>query len=183
MALNHCGNVTVHPCAVGAENGTARLFRSSDNQGDHRLEVASDRRDSVVVVVRSLDASLGPADVGVIKMDAQGSEAAALRGMRKLLARNPRVRVVLGFWPFGLHRCGALADALAELLGQQDGVLWLISGDGKAMEICPQDLPELARTQYAPESGAHADLVLLPPDDRQGVLAVEQALPPPFPSH
>ncbi len=186
VARNHCGNVTVHPCAVGAESGTARLFRSSDNQGDHRLEVASDRRDSVVVAVRSLDDSLGhaAADAGVIKMDTQGSEAAALRGMRKLLTRNPRVRVVLEFWPFGLQRCGASADALAELFGQRDGALWLISGDGAAMEIRPQDLPELARTRYAPETEAHADLVWLHADDRQGVWAVEQVLVnPPFQGH
>ena len=52
VARNGCGNVTVYPVAAGAGKHKALLYRSADNQGDHRLSITSDRADRVKVRVR-----------------------------------------------------------------------------------------------------------------------------------
>ena len=176
VARNRCRNVTVLPWAAGAEARVARLFRSDDNQGDHRLEVASERADSVAVDVRPLDAvpARWAANVGAIKMDTQGSEAAVLRGMANLLAANPLVRVVLEFWPYGLLQCGSSTRELADLLGRRNGALWLLRHDGAAEETSPDGLCEAAATTFAPATQAHADLVWLAADDREAAAAMRR---------
>jgi FkbM family methyltransferase len=127
LRRNGCANATLCEAAAGAVEGTARLFRSPDNAGDHQMAVASERTDWVEVLVRPLDALLdGVARVDVLKMDTQGSEVLALRGMQRLLAANPAIRMVLEFWPHGLAQCGCTAEELIALLGAHPRRYWLM---------------------------------------------------------
>jgi FkbM family methyltransferase len=176
VARNRCRNVLILPWAAGAEARVARLFRSEDNQGDHRMETASDRLDSVEVLVKPLDSlpSKWSKNVSVIKMDTQGSEGAVLRGMPKLLAVNPRVRVVLEFWPYGLHQCGFSTRELADLLDRRNGLLWLLQSDGTAQETSPEGLCEAAETRFTVATQAHADIVWLAADDQEAIAAMRQ---------
>jgi FkbM family methyltransferase len=174
LALNRCRNVTVLPMAAGAEAQTARLYRSPDNQGDHRLETTSDRPDSVSVKVRPIDEYLAGKRADLVKIDTQGSETSVLRGMRNVLAHNPRIRVVLEFWPFGLQRCGSSAAELLTLMDSRNCSLWLLRSPGSVEAIDLPGLHELASTQFAPETQAHADLVWLAADDEPAIEAMKQ---------
>jgi FkbM family methyltransferase len=111
---NGYSNVVLVPKAVADRNGAAQLFRSRDNQGDHRLHAACEERPAVDVETIRLDDYFTDASVrlSLIKMDIQGAEGQALAGMRQVLARSPEVRIVCGFWPHGLHRAGDSAATL-----------------------------------------------------------------------
>jgi FkbM family methyltransferase len=180
VAHNGCRNVTIFPYAAGAEARTAQLFRSEDNQGDHRLEVVSERAESIMVLVRPLDALIEQVrhDVNVVKIDTQGSECAILRGMQRLLVTCRQMRIVLEFWPFGLLRCGSSAEELVNLLGQRNSSLWLLSADGTVEQTSPEGLRELAATRFAPATQAHADLIWLASDDQQAVDAMHRLARP-----
>jgi FkbM family methyltransferase len=95
-------NVVCYPWALGAENGVARLALSETNTGDNRVGA-----DGVPVRVAALDAleALRP-PVDVVKLDVQGGEGDALRGMERLLAASPDVLVTLEFWPQGIRDRG-----------------------------------------------------------------------------
>jgi FkbM family methyltransferase len=165
---NDCGNVTIYPVAAGATRGKALLYRSIDNQGDHRLSVASDREDRVKVRVRTLDALLArrTSHIDVVKMDTQGSEAAVLSGMKQLLAANPRVRIIFEFWPYGLEDCGSSAVELVTIMSsQRASLIWLLLEDGSVSPVTPGDLHRLSRNEYAPATFRHGDLVSLAADD------------------
>src|SRR5438105_3556955 len=94
--------------AVSDRSGRSRLFRSSFNAGDHRLHDSPDEaRESVAVEVVALDAVLHDrSGVDFVKMDVQGSEGAVLDGMIGVLAKSPRVKLMVEFWPAGLARAG-----------------------------------------------------------------------------
>jgi len=114
-------NVTLCPLAVSDRCGQARLYRSADNAGDHRLHASPEARPSVAVEAVSLDHVFRDyaGRVDLIKMDVQGSEGAALEGMRGLLGRLPRVKLLTEFWPAGLVRAGWSAERyLGQLQGQ-----------------------------------------------------------------
>ena len=179
VARNRCANVTVLPHAAGVER-RAVLFRSPDNQGDHRLEIASERPDGVAVTVRPLDALLArnKRPIGVVKMDTQGSESEVLRGMPATLAAHPRVRVILEFWPFGLLRCGSSVAELAALLDGRPHSLWLLMPDGTTEETTAKSLPALATARFDPDSGNHADLVWLAADDATAIEAMRRRAAP-----
>lgn len=105
---NNYQNVTLVPCAVADQAGSVRLFRNEGNRGDHRIYESSEDRESIEVPTVSLDDYFRNAthSIDFVKMDIQGAEAKALRGMRQLLKRHHAVRLMTEFWPRGLKLCG-----------------------------------------------------------------------------
>jgi len=117
-AISHNGlgpSITVVPAAVGASPGPATfLVHASGGMG--RLEGGEGRRDgfisSAAVDVTTMDDfvfSQGHPAPGLIKMDLEGGEGAALRGMLRLLReRRPCLLIEL-------HGAQAAAEAAGEL--------------------------------------------------------------------
>ncbi len=63
-------------------------------------------------------AALGIERVDLVKMDIEGAELAALRGMQKLIAASPALALVMEYNPGALRAFGhAPAETLAEVLG------------------------------------------------------------------
>ena len=91
VRANGYTNVTVRREAVADYSGRAPLFLSDVNPGDHGLTDADGRRDTVDIDVVTLDSALAHlrGRIHWIKMDIQGAELAALRGMRSLLESCP----------------------------------------------------------------------------------------------
>ena len=47
-------------------------------------------------------------NIDFIKLDIQGAEGVALEGMKKMLARNPKIVILMEFWPMGIRECGGI---------------------------------------------------------------------------
>lgn len=139
-------NVLCLPWALAAECGFAELHLSATNSGDNRLRPAEEERERERVRTVALDAleALRP-PVDVVKLDVQGYEEAAVRGMERLLAASPEALVTCEFWPQGVREAGgdpaALLDYYRSLgcgvrvqLPDEKGVLdW---GDGEILARC-----------------------------------------------
>jgi FkbM family methyltransferase len=116
LAMNGvAGGVRVVPLAVTDRPGRVTLHRLTRQQGSSSiypftardLAATDDAASPLDVEATSLDAFLGdgpPPDV--VKIDAEGAEPAILAGMRGLLARAPRVQLVIEFLPPLLTRAG-----------------------------------------------------------------------------
>lgn len=105
-------NVVCFPWALGAAPGLADLRLSATNTGDHRLHGGPSGATEVVRVA-ALDAVLAiRPPVDVVKLDIQGSEEAAVRGMERLLAASPRALVVVELSPADVSSAGSDPRAL-----------------------------------------------------------------------
>jgi FkbM family methyltransferase len=115
---NGYANVVLVPQAVSDRSGRSRLYLNKTNRGDHRLYDSHDGRDWVWVKTAALDRYFLKLDkhVHFIKMDIQGAEAAALRGMKGLLRRNGPVRLVTEFSPGSLRQAGSDPAGFLDLL-------------------------------------------------------------------
>jgi FkbM family methyltransferase len=143
IAANGYGNVTVESAAVSNRSGLVRLFLSPDDQVDHRLYDAGEGRTSVEVPCLTLDELLGHYErpVSLIKMDIQGAEAAALEGMGSLLERNPGVRIVTEFWPWGLHNAGFTPESYLNALRRRGfRLLELDEATQRVSAVNPEEL-------------------------------------------
>ena len=99
-------NVMCFPWALGDAPGFAQLQLSASNTGDHRLHGAGG--ETVTVRVAALDDVLAiPGPVDVVKLDVQGSEHAAVRGMERLLTASPSVLVVAELSPADVRNAGS----------------------------------------------------------------------------
>jgi len=139
-------NVVLVPQAVAAASGVLRLYRAATNQGDHRAYDSGDGRSAIEVPAIALDdffaGNARPIDF--IKMDIQGSEFAALSGMQALLRRQPHLKMVTEFWPFGLSRAGVVPTAYLDLLEAQG--LELFEMDESRQAVQRLDRAALAAT-------------------------------------
>lgn len=112
LAANGATNVEVVAAAASDRSGRVRLSLSPWNTGDNRAYPVPDM-DTVEVPAVRLD-DIVPADVqvDVVKVDTQGTDHRAIRGMEATVARCRPVLVV-EFWPLGITESGD--DPLAVL--------------------------------------------------------------------
>jgi FkbM family methyltransferase len=85
--------VTIFPVAVGDREGDVTLFRFRGNCGHSNLFEGTD---PVRVPCRTID-SLDLPPIDVCKMDIEGSELSALRGMEATLERSPRMNLLIEY--------------------------------------------------------------------------------------
>lgn len=150
---NGYSNVTCVPCAVSDRSGAVRLYRNDGNRGDHRIYDSRDGREAVETACIALDDYFADVarPVNFIKMDIQGAEARALRGMQRVIERGAAdLRMVTEFWPRGLTLCGDDPRQFLEVLrslGFDVGVI-----DETAGHILPADQQGLlARLPVEPD--------------------------------
>jgi FkbM family methyltransferase len=103
-------NVALHQKAVGAKTGDITLYISDTLNVDHRTYQPASYKSTEQVHVVALDHYLGATQhVDIIKIDIQGFEMEALRGMIGLLSSNENIRILSEFWPYGLKLSGSSA--------------------------------------------------------------------------
>jgi FkbM family methyltransferase len=106
-------NVTPVQKAVGAASGTIMLYTSPWLNVDHRTYEPETYRGNYTVEQVSIDDFVdGKFRVDFIKMDIQGFEADALKGMKKTLRENPHVLMLMELWPHGLEKAGSWATEI-----------------------------------------------------------------------
>ena len=112
--------VSIERCAVGSEPGTAQLFRSAWNMGNHRLNPGEAGQaiahESISVPVRTVDDLVSEhrlSRLDVIKMDVEGYEPGVLGGMLATLARFKPV-ILTEFWPYGMRDAGFDPEAFLD---------------------------------------------------------------------
>ncbi len=107
-----------HNCALGARSARISLHQKITNSGDNHLGRPQDRlfRRTIEVDLVALDTFLPGLEVDFIKIDIQGWELEALRGMQQTLAAQPAVTVYFEFFPAAYQRSGTTWRELVDFL-------------------------------------------------------------------
>ncbi len=120
LERNGYRNVSIERCAVGSAAGTAQLYRSAWNMGNHRLNPGAGGQaiahEAIAVPVRTVDDLVVAhhlSRVDVIKMDVEGYEPGVLGGMTATLARFKPV-ILTEFWPYGMRDAGFDPEAFLD---------------------------------------------------------------------
>lgn len=148
-ASNGALNVTPFQCAASDASGRAMFHRSTFNSGDNRLGESTSDVESIEVEVARLDDVLPVRTVQFIKLDVQGHELDALRGMQKVIASSPDVRVFFEFWPAGLRAANAPPESLLNFFRERGFDLYETKGGCvRSLRDSHQLVSRLGRKQY-----------------------------------
>ncbi len=135
ITRNGFTQVRVLPVAAGDSSGTILLFESPDNMGDHRTYEVEGRQGYEVEVVRLSDSltamGLQPS---VVKIDVQGFEFGAIRGLAEVLQATEKCVLFSEFWSEGLRLAGAgRPEDYYELLQALGFALFVIDEQSKTL--------------------------------------------------
>lgn len=125
------------PRAVSDRCGSLTFYKATEHLGgssvaDPTVHFPEETVRAEVVEAVSLDAFLAgdPRPVDFLKIDAEGSEPAILRGARQLLRRSPDLEGIIEFSPTLIADAGEDAGGLARDLLAQGFTLQVIRPDG-----------------------------------------------------
>lgn len=157
-------NVTLMQVALAEEEGTAELYDylmmsasgslhydetlrdvqlSTQRDVDFAPRLDGDFEPQTYTVrtapVDSLIQDEGVSKVDVIKMDIEGAEMGALRGMKETIANSPNLALVMEFNPLGLKAFDNVPDeSLREVLAMGFSSLFVIEADGSLIDYTNQ---------------------------------------------
>ena len=158
VVLNRGTNVFLEQRAVLDRTGKTRLYFNTDNTADNRI-ARIDKAESTVIDCIKLDDYFRRYDskIGFVKMDIQGAEFRALRGMINILDEYENIKLLLEFWPHGLRQNGDdPADLLTFLLDRKFRVSFVIRHKWKIEEITS---PDSFLDSYSKHPGAFTNLL------------------------
>lgn len=114
LALNgllDSGVAELRKAAVTDACGTASLGICEEDSSRNSLFPDPEWTGRIQVETTTLDGALaGERRVDIVKIDAQGAELLALRGMKRIVAANPEIIVIVKFLPACLARAGTSAE-------------------------------------------------------------------------
>ncbi|HEY4127212.1 MAG TPA: FkbM family methyltransferase [Gammaproteobacteria bacterium] len=147
IELNGYTNVELVNKAVGETSADLKLYLSDVNTGDHRTYESEGSRRAITIPCTSIDDYFrgSVCKITFIKMDIQGFECRAMRGMRETLGNCTAVKLTTEFWPYGLVRAGDSPEELIGLLEQNGFKLYDI--DEATRSVGPADVAKLL-SQY-----------------------------------
>ena len=106
-----CGglkNVVLNNKAVGSKTETLKIYTSKNLNVDHRTYKPEEFDEEIEIPAVSIDDYLAQSKkVDFIKMDIQGFELEAAKGMLNTFETNPGVKIISEFWPYGLRKAGS----------------------------------------------------------------------------
>lgn len=136
IALNQLTNVRVIEKGLGALPGNLVLTLDPDNKGKHTL-LSGVTGDQAMIPITTLDASLCAehfTQVDLIKMDIEGWEAHALRGMRETLERMHPI-IFFEYAPARIRASGESGVLMLETLRNFGYTLFLIDEAKKTLRM------------------------------------------------
>jgi len=158
ITINGYKNVIFIRKALSGRTGKTRLFLSEVNTGDHMIMDTKENRNSIEIdtitgedYFRDLNKK-----INFIKMDIQGAEIDALRGMSSLLQKMNEIKMMIEFAPYWLKNFGNDPLELLRLLNEYDFQVSEIDSNKK--KIIPIDSQKLIK-KYLPEMEGFTNLL------------------------
>jgi len=122
-------NVTINNKAVSDKTETIKIYTSKKLNVDHRTYKPDEYDQEIDIHAVAVDEYLqSSTEVNFIKMDIQGFEMSAVKGMIKTL-QSPHLKMLSEFWPYGMRKAGTSVLDYFHFLKQNHFYIYLIDNN------------------------------------------------------
>lgn len=144
---SHLSNVVLNNKAVSSKTEKIKIYTSKELNVDHRTYPVDDYSQVYEIDSIAIDDYFDPnQSIQFIKMDIQGYEIEALKGMKKLIERC-KPKVLLEFWPHGIEAAGNTVEDYFSIIKDLGYSIQLLE-NGKTQTI---DLQNIQRFKGQPK--------------------------------
>ncbi len=104
-------NITRFNLAVSDKEELIKVYKSKLLNVDHRTYPVNNYDSVEEINAKSIDGMLGKdiEKIDLIKIDIQGFELTAFKGMQNLLSKQNNIKILAEYWPHGFKRAGTSA--------------------------------------------------------------------------
>jgi len=140
ISANQCKNVKAEQKAVSNTCNLGTLYQSIENPGAHRIldfyaYKNDDHRKKIDMELVTLDTYFDAKNkIDLIKMDIEGAEMMALKGMKETIENNKKMMIFTEFWPYGIEKSGHSPKDFIEQLNQFEFQIFTLK-EGKKEKI------------------------------------------------
>jgi len=139
----NCGNLkntTLLERALSSETGALKIYKSSLLNVDHRTYPV-DEYESIeeIQCVSADDFFTDGQHVDFIKIDIQGYEVSAFKGMGRILRESPDLKILSEFWPYGLKKAGETPMSLLSIFWDAGLSVYFVAPNGFEL-MTPENL-------------------------------------------
>lgn len=121
-------NVKINNKAVAEKTEVIKIYTSKKLNVDHRTYKPDDYDEEINIDAISIDEYLNGKTVNFIKIDIQGFEMSAMKGMMNTL-QSPNITILSEFWPYGMNKAGTTILEYYQLLKQFQFKVYLIENN------------------------------------------------------
>ena len=122
-------NVFLINKAVSDTTGTITLYQSDLLNVDHKTYATNDYTSKTEIECVAIDDLIPEHKVDFIKIDIQGYEYFAFKGMQKIFDANKNLRIITEFYPLGLHNAKINPFDFFELLWKNNFIVYKTEND------------------------------------------------------
>jgi FkbM family methyltransferase len=162
--INGCRNTILVDDALSNKAGKIRLNLGDTNKGHNSFLKTSETKESVEVDAVTLDAYLkgDKREIALIKIDVEGAEGFVLEGMKETLRNQPRMALLMEFFPTLIRQAGFdPAAMLREFLGSGYEIHDIEETPGQLTPIHEAGIPALV--ERLENGGAHINVLIKRP--------------------
>lgn len=140
LKMHNITNAKIYNVAAGQRPCVAKLYKASENLGDHRLyseQITADR-DYVEVPVVKIDDLYRDEVLRVpdfIKIDVQGYEPFVIAGLEDTILKSRHISVLTEYWPIGIKAAGGDPAAYLTWFDDRDFKCHLLGENGELIPI------------------------------------------------
>ncbi|MFN8261138.1 MAG: FkbM family methyltransferase [Chitinophagales bacterium] len=119
----HLKNVEFHNKAVSDKTGTITLYHSDMLNVDHKTYATENYTSKSEIPCVAMDDIIPEQKVDFIKIDIQGFEYFAFKGMQQIFNKNKSLKIITEFYPLGLQNANIDATELSNFLWQHGFII------------------------------------------------------------
>ncbi|MFA5871101.1 MAG: FkbM family methyltransferase [Parcubacteria group bacterium] len=131
IVLNGFKGIKIFNFAISDKKGKKDFYISalSDSCGFTQHPRAGSIR-KIKIETNSLDNVIGDEKIDVVKIDTEGHEVGVILGMKKIIANNPKIKIILEFNPKCIRSAGIKISQFAEVLKAANLEIHMIKDSG-----------------------------------------------------